>query len=188
MIMIVMVSTILPVVAAQGNNDDEERCTLNCPLDAPCTWSDVPVTEEEDDSQKRLLLRGQTPEQQQRQLQRRQHCACPPGWTGLLCETKYESCSNRGGTNNDDRCYHGGRCVEEAVDAFGNPQLMCDCSTAQSTTVINNGGNDGSSTRPTTNIIRYVGKYCEHPMEEQCDAENPDRFCVNGGDCNPNVE
>ena len=143
-----------------NNNGDAAACTLNCPWDAPCVMS------------------GEAGQPQ------KQHCACPPGWTGLLCQTKYESCSIRG--NNEDRCFHGGKCIEEAFDDFGNPQLMCDCSTAMSTLIENEGGSGSSGTKQT--VTKYVGKYCEHALEQQCDTQNVDRFCVNGGDCNPNVE
>ena len=36
------------------------------------------------------------------------------------------------------------------------------------------------------NGLAYVGKYCETPFESSCSATDPDLFCVNGGDCNPN--
>jgi hypothetical protein len=153
---VTFLSILLPVVKAQGNNDD--ACTLNCPLDAPCVFGEITTT--------RL---GSTTyitasdDASSSTTKRQQHCACPPGWTGIMCDTKYESCSSV------DKCFHGGKCVAgAAVDEFGNSQLVCDCSTAQSTT-------------------KYVGKYCEHAMEQQCDVQNPDLFCVNGGECNPDV-
>jgi len=157
--------TAQQVTSFNDNVNDDATCTLNCPWDAPCVISEVTL-----------------PGSGQKQPQ--QHCACPPGWTGLLCQTKYESCSMRG--NNEDRCYHGGKCVEEAFDDYGNPQLMCDCSTAMTTLVEKEGGNGSGGTKQT--VTKYVGKYCEHAMEQQCDTHNVDRFCVNGGDCNLNFE
>lgn len=127
-----------------------QECTLECPIDAPCTFGEA-------------LFQHQNAIHLETSVQN-MHCACPPGWTGILCDHKYESCSN----NHD--CFHGGECLEgEVRDAFGNQQLLCDCTSAK-----------------TTDGFRYVGKYCETPFEKSCSTENEDLFCVNGGDCNPN--
>jgi hypothetical protein len=99
------------------------------------------------------------------------HCACPPGWTGIMCDHKYESCSD------NHECYHGGECLAGGLtDTFGNEQLFCDCNNAISS--------DGT---------KYVGKYCETPFDKLCDidddnASTGELFCVNGGDCNPDYE
>jgi hypothetical protein len=147
------------------------ECTLDCPVDAPCTFGDAIF------SHSNTILDAV-------QLETTSfdgmHCACPPGWTGILCDHKFETCSD------SHDCFHGGECAEnEYTDAFGNPQLLCDCSNAQTSTAA-----DG---------IRYVGKYCETPFEKSCatissntnnneDADHDTLFCVNGGDCNPNFE
>ena len=137
---------------ATGAERSVLQCTLDCPVDAPCTFGEASF-----------------PHQNAIQLEtsvQNMHCACPPGWTGILCDHKYESC-----TDSHD-CFHGGQCVNGSLtDSFGNRQLFCDCTGAQSI--------DG---------IRYVGKYCETPFEKSCSADNLELFCVNGGDCNPNYE
>lgn len=127
------------------------ECSLDCPVDAPCTFGEATFPHHN-------AIELDTSVQDM-------HCACPLGWTGILCDIKYESC-----TDNHD-CFHGGKCLNDslATDSFGNAQLLCDCTRAKST--------DG---------IRYVGKYCETPLETLCSADNEDLFCVNGGTCNPN--
>jgi Notch-like protein len=88
------------------------------------------------------------------------HCACHPGYTGLRCGLKYEDCADI-----DHKCYNGGTCLLGLSDIYGNDQLFCDCSGA----VDENG-------------VKYVGKYCEIPKTETCDAEG-EFFCVNSGYC-----
>ncbi len=141
-------------VYSQGYIEERsaQECTLDCPVDAPCTFGNA-------------IFPHQNVVQLESSVQN-MHCACPPGWTGIFCDHKYESCSD------SHDCFHGGECLDGGSrDAFGNPQLVCDCTNAK-----------------TTDGIRYVGKYCETPFEKSCSAENDDLFCVNGGDCNPNHE
>uniref|UniRef100_A0A7S1Y5A0 Protein kinase domain-containing protein n=1 Tax=Grammatophora oceanica TaxID=210454 RepID=A0A7S1Y5A0_9STRA len=90
-----------------------------------------------------------------------QHCACPHGWTGVLCDVEYKSCDG------EHKCYNGGSCVPGLIDEFGNEQLFCDCTDAVT--------DDGEL---------FVGKFCEHPSTELCSATNEEHFCVNGGICN----
>jgi hypothetical protein len=93
------------------------------------------------------------------------HCACPEFYSGLLCETTYDTC----GDGNQHVCFHGGECKTGAVDAYGNAQRYCDCSAAKD---------------PSTQLP-YVGKYCELATVATCaDPNNPDLFCFNGGICN----
>ena len=158
-LLLLLLFTTATVRAASGG-----ACTLECPVDAPCTVGQAQFTHSNDVVQLATSVQGM-------------HCACPPGWTGVLCDHRYESC-NAGSHD----CFHGGRCVSgdaSMVDAFGNPQLLCDCSNAQTTDTTNNGGGSG---------IQYVGKYCETPFEKACSASDNSLFCVNGADCNPNYE
>eukprot|EP00543_Licmophora_paradoxa_P000281 CAMPEP_0202455188 /NCGR_PEP_ID=MMETSP1360-20130828/12780_1 /ASSEMBLY_ACC=CAM_ASM_000848 /TAXON_ID=515479 /ORGANISM="Licmophora paradoxa, Strain CCMP2313" /LENGTH=602 /DNA_ID=CAMNT_0049074709 /DNA_START=80 /DNA_END=1888 /DNA_ORIENTATION=+ len=89
------------------------------------------------------------------------HCSCLPGFTGLRCGRKYESCSDK-----DHKCYHGGKCIMGLADIYGNDHLYCDCSQA-----IDEHG------------VQYVGKYCEIPATQSCDNSSDFFFCVNGGYC-----
>jgi hypothetical protein len=132
--------TILPSAAALGD------CTLNCPSDAPCQLGEADFSAHVIDME---TSHGGM------------HCGCPYGWTGVLCDHKYEACDT------SHRCYHGGECVPGIQDKYGNDQLFCDCTEAVAS--------DGT---------RFVGKYCETPFEKVCD-ETGEHFCVNGGDCNP---
>ena len=79
------------------------------------------------------------------------------GWTGILCDQKYETCTNQKG----HECYNGGECILGLEDKFGNDQLFCDCTKARG----------------------FVGKYCETPFVQRC-AED-EVACVNGSSCNP---
>lgn len=155
-LVLLLLSRASAASATAADNTDTAACTLDCPVDAPCTLGDATFSHSNDVVQLETNFQGM-------------HCACPPGWTGILCDHKYESCS-------DSRdCFHGGKCTEDAgwTDAFGNPQLLCDCTDA----VTNTG-------------IRYVGKYCETPFEKACRGHDNDDtlFCVNGADCNPDYE
>lgn len=143
-------TTILPLVLAGRfvpyKWGTSRACTLDCPTDAPCTFGETPFASPNEPAENGM------------------HCACPPGWTGVYCDHKYESCSD------SHDCYHGGECLgNELVDSFGNPQLVCDCSNAK-----------------TADGVSYVGKYCEIPFEMSCSPDNDELFCVNGADCNPN--
>jgi len=127
-----------------------QECSLECPTDAPCTMGSS-------DLSAHTLALGDSPTTNENGM----HCACPYGWTGILCDHKYESCDE------GHKCYHGGECVPGMKDKYGNAQLFCDCINAVE-----------------SDETRYVGKYCETPFEKLCDA-NGENFCVNGGDCNP---
>eukprot|EP00980_Cylindrotheca_fusiformis_P006245 scaffold1336_cov158-Cylindrotheca_fusiformis.AAC.7 len=141
-----MISLLFLTVAAAAAGNDE-TCTLKCPNDAPCQFGVADFSDH-------VLNQDHT-------HQDGMHCSCPYGWTGVLCDHKYESCDQ------SHKCYHGGECIPGMADKFGNDQLFCDCSQAVAS--------DGT---------RYVGKYCETPFEQTCNEEGTE-FCVNGGDCNP---
>lgn len=91
------------------------------------------------------------------------HCACPTGWTGVLCSVPFDTCDN---TNHP--CYNGGVCRRGVLDDYGNEQFYCDCGNAV--------GSDGT---------KYVGQYCEHPVKTYC-GDDQSQFCLNGGKCNTN--
>ena len=93
-----------------------------------------------------------------------QHCACPAGYTGLLCELKGTPCG-------DSHCHHGGKCVQTTQDD-GSTQFNCDCTNAK-----NSAGD-----------VAYAGQYCEHEATSLCskspsEDNNGNHFCVNGGTC-----
>jgi hypothetical protein len=141
------------VLAVTTTTSSAQDCTLNCPVDAPCVLGQADFSGHLIEIDHGLS---------------NMHCDCPPGWTGLLCDRKYETCTD----NNSQSCYHGGECIPGLADQYGNDQLFCDCSDAIAT--------DGTM---------YVGKYCETPFDQICDGgADADAFCVNGGDCNPNYE
>jgi len=140
---------ILLLTATAFSVTKAQDCTLDCPVDAPCTNESPDFT-----AHTALGLVSDA----------REHCACPFGWTGLLCDHKYESCTD------DHSCYHGGACIPGLSDHYGNDQLFCDCTNAIAS--------DGT---------QYVGKYCETPFEQLCGGDD-ELFCVNGGECNPSYD
>lgn len=86
------------------------------------------------------------------------HCECPYGWTGVLCDRMYSSCDH------NHKCYNGGECIPGLTDFYDHEQLFCDCTNAKD-----------------ENDISYVGKFCEKPSAVQCGA--PGVFCAHGGEC-----
>ena len=104
-------ATIMMTVGAQ-----QQQCTLNCPVDAPCTFGSNPTL-----NASTAAAWGETTTIQG------MHCACPPGWTGVKCDHIFESCGGQGHV-----CYHGGECIPGLQDQYGNTQLFCDCSNAVS--------------------------------------------------------
>jgi hypothetical protein len=151
------------LVAAQQQNNE---CTLSCPDNAPCRFGKADFSNshdaafgvgDDDDTHRNTM-----------------HCDCPIGWTGVLCDKRFESCDNQAG----HECFHGGSCLPGLEDKYGNEQLFCDCTSAVSPI-------DGT---------QYVGKYCETPFEQVCSTGNSgsnnqqqddEAFCVNGSQCNP---
>jgi hypothetical protein len=92
-----------------------------------------------------------------------EHCVCPNGFTGVLCEkeegTHYRECG--GGV-----CFNGGVCAER-VNAYGSPKdFHCECSEFD------------------TNV---AGEFCEHENVEFCpspDGHDATKYyCANGGTC-----
>jgi hypothetical protein len=91
-----------------------------------------------------------------------QHCSCPEGYTGILCELKGAPCG-------DSYCHHGGKCVHTLQDD-GSNKFNCDCSNAK-----NSNGD-----------VAYAGNFCEHEATSFCSVStdnNGNHFCVNGGAC-----
>eukprot|EP00538_Stauroneis_constricta_P012494 CAMPEP_0119559076 /NCGR_PEP_ID=MMETSP1352-20130426/11797_1 /TAXON_ID=265584 /ORGANISM="Stauroneis constricta, Strain CCMP1120" /LENGTH=1231 /DNA_ID=CAMNT_0007606639 /DNA_START=288 /DNA_END=3983 /DNA_ORIENTATION=- len=89
-----------------------DECTLECPLDAPCTFGDGTALDDHSHADGKLSLDGM-------------HCDCPYGWTGIQCDHKYETCSLK--EKGEHHCHHGGKCVSGFIDRYGNEQPYCDC-------------------------------------------------------------
>jgi EGF-like domain len=91
-----------------------------------------------------------------------EHCKCPDGYTGLLCEIKGTPCG-------DNYCHHGGTC-RRIQQSNNSTQFSCDCTTA-----VNSKGE-----------VAYAGTFCEQEATTFCSAnqdQNGNHFCVNGGTC-----
>lgn len=93
------------------------------------------------------------------------YCECPDGYTGLVCQAIYHTC-----TDGLHVCYHGGTCKTgdtETTDFFGTGESHCDCATAADS---------------NNSLIVYSGTYCEDAFTdvEACKNEN---VCQNGGIC-----
>ena len=115
-----------------------------------------------------------------------QHCVCPPGFIGLLCEHVVETCDG-GGKSGEHYCFHGSKCV---YDSSGKP--YCDCDDAQARI-------DGQLE------TIFGGASCQHRASDICMADHDDDgdqdpssnnksntnmfltrplyFCVNQGQC-----
>jgi len=117
-----------------------------------------------------------------------EHCICPPGFAGVLCETEVELCTfnNSSNTDNNDHtnndasaknsstldpqnvCLNGGRCtlVPNRLNPL-KPRHRCQCPKG------------------------YSGYHCEHKATVFCPAvvasninnHVPNHFCTNGGTC-----
>ena len=121
------------------------------------------------------------------------HCVCPPGFTGVSCKVKYETCADGNSTH---VCYHGGKCVEGQTDELGNEQYHCDCSSASTSLASSGGDGDGEGGAFGS---RYAGKYCDLALNV-CNSGNGGvgsgtdneqegvgtNFCANGGTCKVN--
>lgn len=91
-----------------------------------------------------------------------EHCVCPTGYTGTLCELLGAPCG-------DGRCHNGGTCVLTS-QADGSNNYVCDCSTAKT----------------SSGVAAYAGQYCEHEATSFCTQstyQSSSQFCVNGGTC-----
>lgn len=90
------------------------------------------------------------------------HCVCSPGFIGLRCEHKVETCGN-----GEHFCLHGSKCIKNSKD---NSQ-GCDCLLV------------------TSNVSSaFAGNSCEHKATAICTVGDfapgkPLSFCVNGGYC-----
>uniref|UniRef100_A0A7R9W665 EGF-like domain-containing protein n=1 Tax=Pseudictyota dubia TaxID=2749911 RepID=A0A7R9W665_9STRA len=107
------------------------------------------------------------------------HCRCPDGFTGVLCDVRFEQCSMNGwgedlvlaelnGRQYRPQCFHGGVCPQ-----FGNVPGACDCSEVRG---------------PVAGAV-YVGKFCEYEVTSTCaeGSENATiKFCANKGVCPKN--
>ena len=93
-----------------------------------------------------------------------QHCTCPAGYSGLLCERRGTKCGS-------DYCHNGGTCIQTNQDD-GSIKYFCDCSSSRSVTL------DGPKV--------YGGEFCQYESTDFCSKEsdpNGEQFCVNGGEC-----
>lgn len=92
------------------------------------------------------------------------HCQCRPGYTGVDCSIKYETCFDQQ-SGIVAQCFHGGRC--RSLDQVDYEHYnLCDCEPA---------GEDSGD--------RYTGKYCEIKATFDSFCEGNDGFCLNGGVC-----
>jgi hypothetical protein len=93
-----------------------------------------------------------------------QHCVCPNGFVGLLCEHKVTLCPE-----GEHLCLHGASCTTNG------DERSCDCSSTES---------------EIADV--FAGEHCEHPATQVCTIgqlgpSKPLSFCVNFGSCMKNV-
>ena len=94
------------------------------------------------------------------------HCACPHGWTGQLCNIPFETCSG------SHKCYHGGQCVPDAYDVYGNEQLRCDCYNVMDPATGDPCVGDFSEHR--------VPNFCHYNAQGVADGSDKENFCTFG--------
>uniref|UniRef100_A0A7S1ZN06 EGF-like domain-containing protein n=1 Tax=Ditylum brightwellii TaxID=49249 RepID=A0A7S1ZN06_9STRA len=94
-----------------------------------------------------------------------EHCSCPRGFIGNLCEMKVEECH----TDQGNLCFNGGTCVSDENSGVN----YCDCTTAVS------GSGDS--------FMSYAGPLCRDEATTYCDAidgrDETQEFCTHGGTC-----
>ena len=89
-----------------------------------------------------------------------EQCVCHPGFAGIACETRVESCSYP-----DLTCHSNGTPCSQKDGSW-----VCDCSAA-------------------ANVSHFAKSMCESPQTSYCgqgDVVNRS-FCTNGGICNENL-
>ena len=93
-----------------------------------------------------------------------QKCVCPPGYTGIACETIVEECQLPQLT-----CHNGVPCSLH-MDGVWDGQYVCDCSVADA-------------------MGKFAGSMCRNPATTYCgEGEITNRsFCTNGGLCLENL-
>jgi hypothetical protein len=90
-----------------------------------------------------------------------QHCECPAGFLGELCETTSDAC---GGIN----CLNGSVCKTRTDPATNRDEPYCDC--------------ESISTSAGFNF--FAGQYCQYESNAICaQADDVTYFCVNDGSC-----
>jgi len=123
------------------------RCQLDCQNGGYCNF----VTRSPD-KQLQLFARGSLLE----------HCVCRPGFAGIACETRVESCSYP-----DLICHSNGTpCSQRDSDG----SWVCDCSVAAT-------------------VSHFARSMCQSPQTSYCgqgDVANRS-FCTNGGICKANL-
>lgn len=130
---------------SHGIQSEESRvCSLKCPDGIPCVIGSQNTSLTSSASDKGW---------------KGMHCACPPGTSGLLCQSKTENCNN----TDSKKCLNNGSCEVGAIDYLGNPQYSCNC----------------ESTIDATSGIGYEGEYCElaYTINKTAECSLP---CLNG--------
>lgn len=94
-----------------------------------------------------------------------EHCVCPSGYAGTLCEIKVDVCGQ-----GEHLCLHGSKCVSDGEFH------ACDCSNADQ-------GGDSEV---------FAGRSCEHKATDICtkgelEPGKPLSFCTNSGTCKKQV-
>mmetsp|Transcript_7172 Transcript_7172/g.8621 ORF Transcript_7172/g.8621 Transcript_7172/m.8621 type:complete len:631 (+) Transcript_7172:59-1951(+) len=162
------------VLAVLGNGEDSDAGFVLCPDDntlqcdsvhSKGTCSPGPA----DFSDFVLPNKDILPMHEIKKSEKEYHCDCKENWTGLKCRRKFQSCDVDATGNDENKCYHGGECIDGVLDVYGNEQLFCNCRSA--------GDRDGN---------KYVGKFCEIQATLCGDIDGPVEFgdfCLNEGEC-----
>jgi len=114
-----------------------------------------------------------------------EHCVCPPGFVGTLCEHEAEVCPN-----GIHVCFHGSRCLKKTdEDLDDEDEYKCSCNNDDDEYDDDDDDdnlrhrkleNNNLESRKLQNA-NLEGKYCQIEINAICED---DRSCMNGGKCN----
>ena len=141
-----------------NDNDDENYCPLTCQNGSTCERGQQNLSGHATSSFGARLNFHQTLHQNG------WYCSCPKGYTGLECQTAFQSCSD-----GERVCYHGGICkTDSTIEGFyGTGESSCDCR---------------ATIDSKTPIVIYSGEYCETAtVDLQACAQL--EYCLNDGVC-----
>jgi len=131
------------------DNEDEIPCDLGCQNGGQCSigmksWVEL-----------KMMSKNPMPQFLQEMSEAGfMHCICPAGYTGLLCDIKYEQCQN------NHLCFFGSTCAEDG---------SCDCTSAYTS---------------DTSYAGSMCEYPSTTRCPTADGQHPgDAFCTNNGIC-----
>lgn len=132
------------------------KCSLDCQNGGHCVLGELPV-----DASTSISGAYHLGDAMRENRDDMQHCLCPDGYDGELCQRRKETCG-------EGQCLWGAQCIEK-IGTDGSPHYHCDCATSEKD---------------------VAGQFCQYEKTTHCgisDFNNKNLFCTNGGTCKPNI-